>query len=88
MMTVDGRKRTLLSESDYERARACVNGCAGINPEAISDMLKSAMLAEQILETASDALEKAGDEDVRGLVRSVRIEILNAISKAGNQGRK
>ena len=36
---------TLLTTRDYKRARACVNACAGINPEAVPDLLAAAKLA-------------------------------------------
>ena len=33
----------LLPRADYSRARACVNACAGINPEAVPDLLAAAV---------------------------------------------
>ena len=33
---------TLITTRDYRRARACVNACAGINPEAIPGLLAAA----------------------------------------------
>lgn len=41
---------TLLTTRDYKRARACVNACAGINPEAVPDLLAAAKHALPYLE--------------------------------------
>ena len=41
---------TILSTLDYERARACVNACAGIeNPEKIKDLVEAAEKAITIM---------------------------------------
>ena len=45
---------TLLTTRDYKRARACVNACAGINPEAVPDLLAAA-------KAVKDAIEKTGE---------------------------
>ena len=32
---------TLYKQADYDRARSCVNGCAGLNPEAYRQVVEA-----------------------------------------------
>ncbi len=70
-------------EPDESTARHGLHDAANARLIAVAPEQNSAlMLAETALEQASTALERCGDEDTRGLVRSALIETRAAIAKA------
>lgn len=72
----DGETVLCVPEDDYARAVACVNACAGINPEAVPLMLEA---LRRIAHASPDRLSHS--QDVLIIERAARIAAA-AIAKA------
>ena len=62
-----------LAPRDYERARKCVNACAGINPEAVEDMRKALDHCRNVI---AEHLRKPGN-DLNGFMHGA-LEVADA----------
>ncbi len=64
-----------LYEDDYNHARTCVNACAGINPEAVPDLLAAARAAfEAMKRWESDIAVCETGEALRAAIASAKGE--------------
>ena len=69
-------------EADARRIVACVNACAGINPEAVPDLIKACQDVEDVFNqwTCND-----DPTDVLEWFSDARIKCFHALAKAGGE---
>lgn len=71
-----------ISEGDQARIVACVNGCKGINPEAVPGLLAACKAARTTIECTLDDKEARGDavnwEAANRIMETLRAAIADA----------